>query len=84
MTGRKTVLSKLRAICCLSPVIPHSNVELERLLHHYDRRSVASVFEPGELERMGAIQEESAAATALVLHHPIAPAVLPDKEQGGF
>jgi hypothetical protein len=57
-------------------------IELENSGYHDDRLGPISIFEQRVAERLGAVDEQATATMLLILHDPVAAAVLADKEEG--
>jgi hypothetical protein len=61
-------------------VRPAIGIQLENAQDHDDRLRTVPVLEHCELEGFGAIDEQTAAKPLLILHDPMAEAVLADAE----
>jgi hypothetical protein len=57
------------------------DIQLEHSRDHDDRLRAVPVLEHCELEGFSSVNEDPAAEPLLILHDPIAVAVLPDAEQ---
>jgi len=57
------------------------DIELEYAGHHHDSLRTISVLEHGKFKRLGAIDKQTAAKPAFVLHHPMTTPVLADTEE---
>jgi hypothetical protein len=57
-------------------------IELENSGYHDDRLGPISIFEQRVPERLGAVDEQATATMLLILHDPVAAAVLADKKEG--
>jgi len=55
-------------------------IELESARDHDDRLQPVPIFEPGELQGLVAVDEQTAAKTALILDDPLAATVPADEE----
>jgi len=55
-------------------------IELESARDHDDRLQPVSIFEPRELQGLVAVDEQTAAKTALILDDPLAATVPADEE----
>jgi hypothetical protein len=56
-------------------------IEFEDSGNHDDRLGPISIFEQRVAERLRAVDEQAAASMLLILHDPVAAAVLTDKEE---
>ncbi len=55
-------------------------IELESARDHDDGLQPVSIFEPGELQGLVAVDEQTAATTALIPHDPFAATIPADEE----
>src|SRR5262245_49143731 len=60
-----------------------AHVELENIGHHDHGLRPVSVFEHGEFQGFGAVDEQATAKASLILNDPLAAAVLADQEERG-
>src|SRR5262249_56566925 len=60
-----------------------AHVELENIRHHDHGLRPVSVFEHGEFQGFGAVDEQATAKAFLILNDPVAATVLADQEERG-